>query len=73
MTFFTRNRDPRILAFKRYRSQAQRNLMEACRHGAGYEGCPPDKVLEEFHQKSKGRMKNKDLPVRSDSGKRKSK
>jgi hypothetical protein len=50
--------------FKAYASQAQRNLMEGLRHGWHPDGVKsiPRKVTDEFHEKSKGHMKDKDLP-----------
>jgi hypothetical protein len=52
--------------FKSYASQAQRNLMEGMRHGWHPEGVKsiPSKVTDEFHDKSKGHMRNRDLPRR---------
>jgi hypothetical protein len=51
--------------YKAYVSQAQRNLMEACRANPGFsDACPDSEVTEEFHEKSRGKMKNKDLPER---------
>lgn len=51
---------------KKYLSEAQRNLFEACLNNPGsVQGkCPPRKVLEEYHAKSRGKMSNKDLPKR---------
>jgi hypothetical protein len=49
--------------YKAYVSQAQRNLMEACRADPGFsDKCPPGEVTEEYHEASRGKMKDKDLP-----------
>ena len=51
---------------KAYVSQAQRNLMEACRADPNYsENCPPPDVVAEFHEASRGGMKDKDLPEKT--------
>jgi hypothetical protein len=57
---------------KKYVSQAQRNLMEACRADPGYsENCPPGDVVDEYHAASRGKMKDKDLPEKVDEKKKK--
>jgi hypothetical protein len=53
--------------YKAYVSQAQRNLMEACRADPGFsDKCPPADVVEEYHEASRGAMKDKDLPEKAD-------
>jgi len=55
-----------IHVFKAYQSQAQRNLMEGMRHGWHPEGEKPipGKVLDDFHNKSRGHMTNASLPAK---------
>ena len=56
---------------KVYVSQAQRNLMEACRADPGYsDKCPPADVVEEYHEASRGQMKDKDLPEKAEEKER---
>jgi hypothetical protein len=64
----------RVLVKKPYKSQAQRNLMEACRADPGYsENCPPADVVDEYHEASRGKMKDKDLPEKVEEEKKKKK
>lgn len=59
---------------KKYVSQAQRNLFEACRADPGFsDKCPPSDVTEEYHEASRGQMKDKDLPERAEEKDKKKK
>ena len=41
-----------------YKSDKQKRFFRACKHGADYDGCPPDDVVDEFEKAEK--MKKED-------------
>lgn len=40
-----------------YKSDKQKRFFRACKHGADYEGCPPDDVVDEFEKAEKMKIK----------------